>query len=201
MGETCLEVGKVAAVFHQSREIQYDKSAFSNLPPGCFAEQLFHLALLWVVPGRDYKIKFTVSGIPSCQRYKYFLRFSLTFSALAFFFFFCAVISGGNTQIGFFYLHIHHHYSLFIFFILFPLPGKISPFPWSHPHLFLPSQFKFVVSHAPFQYNSLFGVIITSNTCDRCTVEHKAFVRRSLEIHMSIYIYIYVQSAGGKSKL
>lgn len=53
-------------------------------------------------------------------------------------------------QIEFFYLHIHLHYSLFIFFILFPLPGIIGPFPWSHLHLLLPSQFKFVVSHAPF---------------------------------------------------
>lgn len=48
-------------------KIQYDKSAFLNLPPGCFAEQLLHLALPWVVPGRDYKIKFTVSGVPSLQ--------------------------------------------------------------------------------------------------------------------------------------
>lgn len=52
----------------RARKIQYDKSASLNLPPGCFAEQPLHLALPWVVPGRDYKIKFTVSGVPSLQQ-------------------------------------------------------------------------------------------------------------------------------------
>lgn len=165
--KTCLEVRKVAAVFQQSREIQYDKSAFSNLPPGCFAEQLFHLALPWVVPGRDYKIKFTVSGIPSCQWCKYFIWFSLTFSA-----FFGAIILGGSAQIGFLYLHIHHHYSFFIFFLPFSLPGIVSPFPWSHLCLFWPSQFKFVVICAPFLIKFPFwGAIMTSQTCDQWAFE------------------------------